>query len=104
MGTEHGFQKPVAPVKREVEIPETITVGDLAKLMAVKAGEVIKTLMGMGSMVTINQPLDQDTAILVAEEIGHAARPAEDRDIEQELVSTEVDDGAEEFTRPPVVT
>ncbi len=104
VGTEHGFQKPVAPVKREVEIPETITVGDLAKLMAVKAGEVIKTLMGMGSMVTINQPLDQDTAILVAEEIGHAARPAEDRDIEQELVSTEVDDGAEEFTRPPVVT
>jgi translation initiation factor IF-2 len=104
VGTEHGFQKPVEPVKREVEIPETITVGDLAKLMAVKAGEVIKTLMGMGSMVTINQTLDQDTAILVAEEIGHEARPAEARDIEQELVSEDVDDGAEESTRPPVVT
>ncbi|MEE4295132.1 MAG: translation initiation factor IF-2 [Wenzhouxiangella sp.] len=104
VGTEHGFQKPVAPVKREVEIPETITVGDLAKLMAVKAGEVIKTLMGMGSMVTINQALDQDTAILVAEEMGHEARVAEARDIEQELVAEEAEDGAQESTRPPVVT
>ncbi|MFP4207085.1 MAG: translation initiation factor IF-2 [Wenzhouxiangella sp.] len=104
VGTEHGFQKPVAPVKREVEIPETITVGDLAKLMAVKAGEVIKTLMGMGSMVTINQSLDQDTAILVAEEMGHEARPAEARDIEQELVAEEADDGMAEVARPPVVT
>ncbi|MEE4638507.1 MAG: translation initiation factor IF-2, partial [Wenzhouxiangella sp.] len=104
VGTEHGFQKPVAPVKREVEIPETITVGDLAKLMAVKAGEVIKTLMGMGSMVTINQTLDQDTAILVAEEMGHEARVAEARDIEQELVAEEADDGVAESTRPPVVT
>ncbi len=104
VGTEHGFQKPVAPVKREVEIPETITVGDLARLMAVKAGEVIKTLMGMGSMVTINQSLDQDTAILVAEEMGHDARPAEDRDIEQELVAEEEDDGMAKASRPPVVT
>ncbi|MEE4637202.1 MAG: translation initiation factor IF-2 [Wenzhouxiangella sp.] len=104
VSTEHGFQKPVAPVKREVDIPETITVGDLAKLMAVKAGEVIKTLMGMGSMVTINQSLDQDTAILVAEEMGHEARPAEARDIEQELVAEEVDDGMSQSGRPPVVT
>ncbi|NDY96575.1 translation initiation factor IF-2 [Wenzhouxiangella limi] len=104
VGTEHGFQKPVAPVKREVEIPETITVGDLARLMAVKAGEVIKTLMGMGSMVTINQSLDQDTAILVAEEMGHDARPAEARDIEQELVAEEEDDGMAKAGRPPVVT
>jgi len=102
--TEHGFQKPVAPVKREVEIPETITVGDLAKLMAVKAGEVIKTLMGMGSMVTINQPLDQDTAILVAEEMGHEARIAQARDIEQELVAEETESDAAMVTRPPVVT
>ena len=102
--TEHGFQKPVAPVKREVEIPETITVGDLAKLMAVKAGEVIKTLMGMGSMVTINQTLDQDTAILVAEEMGHDARQAEARDIEQELVAEEEETDVATATRPPVVT
>ncbi len=102
--TEHGFQKPVSPVKREVEIPATVTVGELAKLMAVKAGEVIKTLMGMGSMVTINQPLDQDTAILVAEEMGHAARAAQARDIEQELIDEEVDSDAVTVTRPPVVT
>ncbi|TVS10584.1 MAG: translation initiation factor IF-2 [Wenzhouxiangella sp.] len=104
VGTEHGFQKPVAPVKREVAIPETITVGDLAKLMAVKSGEVIKTLMGMGTMVTINQTLDQDTAILVAEEMGHEARIAEARDIEQELVSQEEESTVPESGRPPVVT
>jgi len=63
--TEHGFSRPTAPVTREVAVPEAITVADLAKLMAVKAGEVIKVLMQMGMMVTINQPLDQDTAILV---------------------------------------
>ena len=101
---EHGFQMPTEPVKREVEIPEMITVGDLAKLLAVKAGEVIKTLMGMGTMVTINQPLDQDTAILVVEEMGHEARPAEDKDIEQELVEDAADDGLAEASRPPVVT
>lgn len=103
-GGEHGFQMPTEPVKREVAIPETITVGDLAKLLAVKAGEVIKTLMGMGTMVTINQPLDQDTAILVVEEMGHAARPAEEKDIEQELAEEAVEDGFEEQPRPPVVT
>lgn len=103
-GGEHGFQMPTEPVKREVAIPETITVGDLAKLLAVKAGEVIKTLMGMGTMVTINQPLDQDTAILVVEEMGHAARPAEQKDIEQELAEDAVEDGFEEKPRPPVVT
>ena len=102
--TEHGFQMPTEPVKREVEIPETITVGDLAKLLAVKAGEVIKTLMGMGTMVTINQPLDQDTAILVVEEMGHEAKPAEDKDIEQELFEDAADDGFEAVSRPPVVT
>lgn len=102
--TEHGFQMPTEPVKRMVDIPETITVGDLAKLLAVKAGEVIKTLMGMGTMVTINQPLDQDTAILVVEEMGHDARPAEQKDIEQELAEQQSDDGFAEVSRPPVVT
>jgi len=101
---EHGFQKPTAPVRREIEVPETITVGDLARLMAVKAGDLIKTLMNMGTMVTINQPLDQDTAILVVEEMGHEARPAEEQDIEQALVAEETDDDVEETTRPPVVT
>ena len=103
---EHGFQKPTAPVKREIEVPDTITVGELAKAMAVKAGELIKVLMNMGTMVTINQPLDQDTAILVVEEMGHTAKPAEDMDIEQELVA-EVEETADDedlVTRPPVVT
>ncbi|MFU8877710.1 MAG: translation initiation factor IF-2 [Wenzhouxiangellaceae bacterium] len=102
-GGEHGFQMPTQPVKRELEIPESITVGDLAKMMAVKAGELIKALMNMGSMVTINQPLDQETAILVAEELGHEARPAQARDLESELVA-ETEDGAELIIRPPVVT
>ena len=101
---EHGFQKPTAPVKRVIDVPETITVGELAKLMAVKAGELIKALMNMGTMVTINQPLDQETAILVAEEMGHEARVAESRDIEQELVSEETEAVGEQSTRPPVVT
>ncbi len=102
-GGEHGFQMPTQPVKRELEIPESITVGELAKLMAVKAGELIKALMNMGSMVTINQPLDQETAILVAEEMGHEARPAEQQDIESELV-TEEEGAGDAVTRPPVVT
>lgn len=102
--TEHGFSRPTAPVLREVAIPETITVSDLAKQMAVKAGEVIKILMKMGIMVTINQSLDQDTAILVVEEMGHVAVEAEDKDIETQLVASEpeVDEDAE--PRPPVVT
>jgi translation initiation factor IF-2 len=102
--TEHGFSRPTAPVTREVAVPEAITVADLAKLMAVKAGEVIKVLMQMGMMVTINQPLDQDTAILVVEEMGHTATAAEEKNIEQELISEEEDTGGEAVTRPPVVT
>jgi len=101
---EHGFSRPTAPVTREVEVPDAITVADLAKQMAVKAGEVIKTLMKMGMMVTINQSLDQDTAILVVEEMGHSAKAAEQKDIEQELIAEEDLDIGEEKTRPPVVT
>ncbi len=67
------FAQPTAPVKREVQLPETITVGELAARMAVKANEVIKTMMKMGVMATINQPIDQDTAQLVVEEFGRSA-------------------------------
>jgi len=102
--TEHGFSKPTAPVVREVSIPENIVVGELAKLLAIKAGEVIKVLMNMGMMVTINQPLDQDTAILVVEELGHSAQPAEDKGIEQELIDADIEMGDEGVGRPPVVT
>ncbi len=102
--TEHGFSRPTAPVLREVEVPETISVADLAKLMAVKAGEVIKTMMQMGMMVTINQSLDQDTAILVVEEMGHSARAATQKDVEQELIAQDEDTGGDARPRPPVVT
>jgi translation initiation factor IF-2 len=102
--SEHGFSKPTAPVTREVEVPEAITVSDLAKQMAVKATEVIKVLMKMGIMVTINQSLDQDTAILVVEEMGHTAKAAEQKDIEQELIAVEEQEVGEGVTRPPVVT
>jgi len=102
--TEHGFSKPTAPVVRDVAIPENIVVAELAKILAIKAGEIIKVLMNMGMMVTINQSLDQDTAILVVEELGHTARPAEDKGIEQELVAEKVVTEGEGVTRPPVVT
>jgi translation initiation factor IF-2 len=102
--TEHGFSRPTAPVLREVAIPEAITVADLAKQMAVKAGEVIKVLMKMGIMVTINQSLDQDTAFLVVEEMGHVAKPAEEKDIELELIAEEPEVEGEALPRPPVVT
>ena len=102
--TEHGFSRPTAPVIRDVAIPETIVVGELAKLLAIKAGEVIKVLMNMGMMVTINQVLDQDTAILVVEELGHSAKPAEDKGVEQALIAEEAIGEGEGITRPPVVT
>ncbi len=102
--TEHGFQKPTAPVKRVVEVPDTITVGELARQMAVKAGDLIKALMNMGSMVTINQALDQETAMLVVEEMGHEAKVADAQDIEQQLVAADESESGDEVTRPPVVT
>ena len=102
--SEHGFSRPTTPVTRDIAVPEAITVADLAKLMAVKAGEVIKVLMQMGMMVTINQSLDQDTAILVVEEMGHTANLAEDRDVESELIVEVEDINGEAVTRPPVVT
>ncbi|MDX1460413.1 MAG: translation initiation factor IF-2, partial [Xanthomonadales bacterium] len=77
---------------------------DLAKQLAVKSGELIKSLMKMGMMVTINQPLDQDTAILLVEELGHKAKPLEEKDIEQELLAEEGESEGEEVSRPPVVT
>lgn len=102
---EHGFSRPTSPVTREIALPEAITVAELAKLMAVKAGEVIKALMNMGTMVTINQSLDRDTATLVVEEMGHSAVSADARDLERELVAEDVEEIAgEQVPRPPVVT
>ncbi|MCW8917547.1 MAG: translation initiation factor IF-2 [Gammaproteobacteria bacterium] len=101
--TLHGFEKPVAPVTHEVSIPETITVGELAQKMSVKAGEVIKSMMKMGTMVTINQVLDQETASIVVEEMGHKPILMKENALEEELISQAATSG-EEHHRAPVVT
>ena len=101
--SRHGFEMPTAPVVREVAIGETITVAELAQKMAVKATEVIKSLMNLGVMATINQPIDQDTAILVVEEMGHTARALKENQIEEGLQGS-VAGAAESETRAPVVT
>lgn len=101
-GGEHGFQKPVNPVIYEVELPETITVAALALKMSVKAAEVIKAMMNLGSMVTINQVLDQETATIVVEEMGHTAKLINDDAIEEQILET--DDAGDAVKRSPVVT
>ncbi|WP_233800819.1 translation initiation factor IF-2 [Paraburkholderia sp. HP33-1] len=97
------FQAPTEPIVREVHVPETITVADLAHKMAVKASEVIKVMMKLGQMVTINQMLDQETAMIIVEELGHRAVAAKLDDPEAMLVEGEATD-AEALPRPPVVT
>ncbi len=101
---QHAFEKPTEPITREVAVPETITVAELAQGMSVKAAEVIRVLMEMGSMVTINQVLDQDTAILVVEEMGHKATAAELKDPEALLTANEAGDDRPMVARAPVVT
>src|SRR5246127_1934855 len=97
------FQAPTEPIVREVHVPETITVADLAHKMSVKASEVIKSMMKLGQMVTINQMLDQETAMIVVEELGHHAVAAKLDDPEAMLVEGEISD-APLLPRPPVVT
>ena len=101
---QHSFQAPTEPVVHEVLVPETITVADLAHKMAVKGVEVVKALMKMGMMVTINQSLDQDTALIVVEELGHIGKPAAADDPEAFLEDGAVQNDAEALPRPPVVT
>jgi translation initiation factor IF-2 len=100
--SRHGFELPTAPVRRDVQLPETITVGELANRMAVKANEVIKTMMKMGVMATINQPIDQDTAQLVVEEFGHTPVRLNENALEDQLQSSAGE--VEMLPRPPVVT
>jgi translation initiation factor IF-2 len=99
---KHGFEMPTAPVVREVGIGETVTVAELAQKMAVKATEVIKVLMNMGVMATINQPIDQDTAVLVVEEMGHTPKVLKENQIEADLQAGQAEAALE--PRPPVVT
>jgi translation initiation factor IF-2 len=101
----HGFEKPTAPVVRSVEIADAISVADLAQRMAIKAGDVIKALMQMGTMATINEILDRDTATLVVEELGHkVVAAASDDDFERQLIASSEQSGEEKVNRPPVVT
>ncbi len=101
---EPTFAQPTEPVIRDIAVPETITVGELAHRMSVKAVEVIKVLMKLGSMATINQVLDQETAMIVVQDMGHTARAAKLEDPEAFLVEDAVDVPADAVARPPVVT
>jgi translation initiation factor IF-2 len=102
-GGKHGFQKPTQPVVREVAIPESISVADLADKMAIKANEVIKAMFNMGAAVTINQTIDQDTAAIVVEEMGHTPKLVKSDALETEVLESISYEG-EEITRSPVVT
>ncbi len=103
-GRQHTFQRPTAPVVREVEIPTTITVGELAARMSVKAQEVIKLLMNLGTMVTINQGLDQETASLVVEEVGHKPILRKSSSVAEQIGELTDEQQGETQPRPPVVT
>jgi translation initiation factor IF-2 len=103
LSNKHGFKRPTGKIVHEVEIPETITVADLAQRMSVKAGEVVKNLMKMGTMATMNQSLDQETAQLVVEEMGHSAKLLSGNEVEESLEQAIAHEGDME-SRAPVVT
>jgi translation initiation factor IF-2 len=101
--SRHGFELPTAPVVREVSIPETISVAELAQRMSIKSSDLIKAMMNLGTMVTINQVIDQDTAAIVVEELGHTPVMFKEDSVEDELVQ----EGASErptVPRSPVIT
>ncbi len=100
----HGFTEPTAPKVMEVTIPESLTVADLAKKMNVKAAEVIKEMFKMGAMATINQVIDQDTAVLVVEEMGHTPKPMQENAVEEALMESIQAAQGEQEGRAPVVT
>ena len=101
---EHAFSLPTEPIVHEVAVPETITVAELAQKMSIKAAEIIKVLMKMGTMVTINQVLDQETAMIVVEEMGHIAKAAKLDDPDAYLMDTEEHHDLALEPRAPVVT
>lgn len=101
--TRHGFERPTAPIVREVTIPETISVGELAQKMSVKATELIKAMMNLGTMVTINQVIDQETATIVVEEMGHKPKLIKENALEEALTQAVALKG-NLATRAPVVT
>ena len=101
---QQGFNKPAQPVEREVRIGEVITVSELAQKMAVKGAEVVKAMFKMGAMVTINQAIDQETAILVCEEFGHKAVAVQENELEAQVLAESSAEEGDEVTRAPVVT
>ncbi|GIT16222.1 MAG: hypothetical protein CM1200mP37_8030 [Chloroflexota bacterium] len=100
---QHGFEKPTAPIVREVEIPENISVSELGQRMSVKGSEVVKILMGLGTMTTINQIIDQETAAIVVEEMGHTVKLQNENALEEKIILAN-QEGGEEIARAPVVT
>jgi translation initiation factor IF-2 len=101
--SQHQFETPKEFIKKDIEVPETIQVGELAKLMAVKGGEVVKNLMSLGTVATTNDIIDQDTAILVVEEIGHNGIPVQQDNFEEDLASL-IEYKDKPKSRPPVIT
>jgi len=101
--SQHQFEAPKEFIKKDIEVPETIQVGELAKLMAVKGGEVVKNLMSLGTVATTNDIIDQDTAILVVEEIGHNGIPVQLDNFEEDLASL-IEYKDKPKSRPPVIT
>ncbi|MCD6055620.1 MAG: infB [Gammaproteobacteria bacterium] len=102
--SKHSFEMPTAPLKKEILVPETITVSELAQRMSVKAAEVIKGLMQLGAMATINQVLDQDTALIVVEEMGHKAIPTSANALEEALAADVSASKGDRISRAPVIT
>ncbi len=104
--SKHRFEKPIAPTKLDIRIPETIIVSDLAAKMNIKAAEIIKQLMKLGIMTTINQPIDQETAVILVEEMGHTAVMQSEDDLEQEMLAEAVGESDERKLAPraPIVT
>jgi translation initiation factor IF-2 len=101
--SKHKFEAPTEVIKRDIEIPSTIQVGELAKLMAVKGNIVVKNLMGLGVVATINDVIDQETAILVVEEIGHSGIALKEENFEEDLANLITYEG-EQKSRSPVIT
>ena len=101
--SSHQFEKPDEFIKKDIEIPSTILVGELAKLMSIKGGEVVKELMSLGVMATINDSIDQETAILVTEEIGHNGVQVVDESVEDQIIG-QIEYSEDQSPRSPVVT
>ena len=100
----HQFEKPTEPIKKEIEIPDAITVSELAQKISVKSSELIKVMMNMGVMATINQSLDQDTAILIIEELGHTATTTDESEEEEMTLDLEEYNDEDLESRAPIVT